>query len=242
PEIRENGEGTSAATPQVAAAVALWYEKYKSFLPRDWRRVEAVRNALFSSAKAKRADPQHFGNGILQANAALAVAPSLNLPQTPPDSDSFSFLRVITGLGVTDAPPREQMFNLELTQLYLMRPELQQIVPDPEKEVKDADLRKFMEAVVHDDRASLALRKQIADRYSLVVGAAVPGAPKEVVAPPQAACNPKVSMSNPPFRRIRTYAVDPSLSTRLATAAINEVALKVRWEKLEPGPKGEYLE
>ena len=111
PEIRENGEGTSAATPQVAAAVALWYEKYKSFLPRDWRRVEAVRNALFSSAKAKRADPQHFGNGILQANAALAVAPSLNLPQTPPDSDSFSFLRVITGLGVTDAPLREQMFN-----------------------------------------------------------------------------------------------------------------------------------
>ena len=240
PEIRENGEGTSAATPQVAAAAALWIEKHKDFLKRDWRRVEAVRNALFSSAKG--ADRQHFGKGILQANAALAVAPNLNLPQTPPDNDSFSFLRVLTGLGVADAPPREHMFNLELTQLYLTSPELQKIVPDPEREVKDADVRKFMEAVVHDDKASLALRKQIANRYSLVVGAAVQGAPKEVVAPPQAACNPKVSMSNPPFRRIRTYAVDPSLSTQLATAGINEVALKVRWEKLEPGPKGEYLE
>ena len=46
-----DGQGTSAATPQIAAAVALWYENYKSQLPRDWRRVEAVRNALFRSAR-----------------------------------------------------------------------------------------------------------------------------------------------------------------------------------------------
>ena len=47
--VRLNGEGTSSATPQVAAAVALWFEKYKHELPRDWQRVEAVRNALFTS-------------------------------------------------------------------------------------------------------------------------------------------------------------------------------------------------
>src|SRR5258708_23972883 len=87
--IRRNGEGTSAATPQVAAAVALWYERYKTSLPVSWRRVEAVRNALFSSAKSKGVDPQHFGNGILQARAALDILPNLNLPQTPPDNDSF---------------------------------------------------------------------------------------------------------------------------------------------------------
>ena len=99
--IRKNGEGTSAATPQIAAAVALWFEKYKNILPRDWRRVEAVRNALFRSAKA--GDTQHLGHGILQANAALAIAPDLNLKKTDADNDSFSFLRVITGLGVTPA-------------------------------------------------------------------------------------------------------------------------------------------
>src|SRR5207245_1160138 len=98
--IRNNGEGTSAATPQVAAAVALWYEEYKNFLGRDWHRVEAVRNALFSSAKMRDADRQHFGNGILQANKALSIKPNLTLPQTPPDNDSFSFFRVITGLGL----------------------------------------------------------------------------------------------------------------------------------------------
>jgi hypothetical protein len=30
--VRRNGEGTSAATPQVAAAVALWFEKWKARL------------------------------------------------------------------------------------------------------------------------------------------------------------------------------------------------------------------
>jgi subtilisin family serine protease len=81
--IDQDGAGTSAATPQIAAAVALWYEKYKGILPRDWRRVEAVRHALFSSAR--NVDATHFGKGILQAHAALEISPVLNLPITPAD-------------------------------------------------------------------------------------------------------------------------------------------------------------
>lgn len=47
----------------------------------------------------------------------------------------------------------------------------------------------------------------------------------------------------PPFRRLRGYAFDPSLSLRLDTAAINQVVFEVPWEgKLLPGPRGEYLE
>jgi len=242
--VRLDGEGTSAATPQIAAAVALWYEKYKNVLPRDWRRVEEVRRALFDSAKNKSDDPAHLGQGILQAAAALAIRPVFGLPKTPADSDSFAFLRVITGLGITEMPPRETMFNLELSQLWLINPDLQAAVPDPDvqNKLENDDLRRFMEAVIHDEKASLALRKHIAGRYSLVFGTSVQGAPKEVVSPPRAACNPKVSIPNPPFRRIRTYAVDPSLSTRLETASINDVTLKIRWEKLGKGPIGEYLE
>jgi hypothetical protein len=240
--IRENGEGTSAATPQVAAAVALWYEKYKKFLRRDWRRVEAVRHALFQSAKSQNVDRQHFGNGILQANNALAIQPDLNRPQTPPDSDSWAFFRVITGLGITEQPTREQMFNLELTQLYLKSAELQSIIPDPANNLDDANLKKFMEAVVHDDGASLALRRHIAERYSSVVGTTIPSAPDAVRPAQKPACNANITIPEPAFRRIRTYAVDPSLSTRLETASINDVTLKVQWEKkLAPGPTGEYL-
>ena len=239
--VRYNGEGTSAATPQVAAAVALWFENYKNFLGRNWQRVEAVRNALFSSAKARNVDQQHFGNGILQAKAALSVAPNLNLPKTPPDKDSFAFFRVITGLGITDPPPREEMFNLELAQRYLANKELQEIVSDPEKPVSDKDLRKFMEAVIEDDGASLALRKQIASRYPSIAGGPVPVVIPNVIPPARAACATNVAIPNPPFRRIRTYAVDPSFSTRLDTVSINEATLKIKWEYLRAGPSGEYL-
>jgi hypothetical protein len=52
----------------------------------------------------------------------------------------------------------------------------------------------------------------------------------------------------PPFRRLRTYAFDPSL-TQFSTASINTATLKVRWEVdkdgsdvLEMGPVGEYVE
>ncbi|HKX26690.1 MAG TPA: S8 family serine peptidase, partial [Blastocatellia bacterium] len=237
--INHGGQGTSAATPQVAAAAALWYERHKSALPRDWRRVEAVRNALFTSARP--ADPKYFGRGILQAKAALALSPVLNLPKTPADRDSFSFFRVLTGLGITETP-REAMFNLELTQRWLMNPELQRIVADPEVEIPREALRRFMEAVVDDSGASLALRKQMATRYTLVFGSSVQGAPAEVAPSPRPVSEATISVPDPPFRRLRAYAVDPSFSASLGTADFNEVVLKVKWETLKPGPVGEYLE
>src|SRR4051812_42083484 len=46
----------------------------------------------------------------------------------------------------------------------------------------------------------------------------------------------------PPFRRLRTYAFDPSLDTQLETAVINQLTVEVPWEDLKPGPAGEYLE
>ena len=242
--VRLNGEGTSAATPQIAAAVALWFEKYKKDLKRDWTRVEAVRHALFTSAKSPGANGERLGHGILQARNALNVRPVLNLPKTPPDSDWFPVLRVITGLGVADPPPRQDMFEIELAQRWLVNKTLQELVPDPdsEKDVPKENLRKFMDALIQDNEASVALRRHVASRYTLIFGTSVQGAPLNVVAKPPAACQPSIEPFDPPYRRIRTYAVDPSLSTRLATAGMNEIALKVRWEKLEKGPKGEYLE
>lgn len=46
----------------------------------------------------------------------------------------------------------------------------------------------------------------------------------------------------PPFRKLRGYAFDPSLSLKMDTAAINEIIYKVPWEPLAPGPTGEYIE
>ena len=54
----------------------------------------------------------------------------------------------------------------------------------------------------------------------------------------------------PPFRKLRGYACDPSLSTALATVAVNELVYKVKWETLRKcsdgsrfsWPAGDYLE
>ena len=243
--IRLNGEGTSSATPQVAAAVALWFEKHKAALPRDWQRVEAVRKALFDSAKAKGADPRRLGRGILQANAALGVAPVLGLQKTEADSDSFAFLRVLTGLGIAEPPPREVMYNLELTQRWMLNTDLQAIVPDPDgvTRLDPPTLRRFLDAAIADPAASQALREQLAARYPLVTGRPMAAKPARARAAKPAArdLQDRIAVADPPYRRIRAYAVDPSFSSRLATAATNEAVLKVRWEALQPGPIGEYL-
>jgi hypothetical protein len=235
-EIRENGEGTSAATPQVAAAVALWYEKYKQIQLSGWQRVEAARKALFKSAKAaiNDADGLHCGHGILQARAALDIDPSqLQLEQTPPDEDSFGFFRVVTGLGISEKPPREVMFNLELTQLYLESNELQKIIPDPAAALDEKTQRKFMDAVISNPGASVALRKQIADRYPAVYPKNAPPKQIEFELEARPVTEKEIKLADPPFRRLRCYAVDPSFSTQLETASINDVVLNVRWETLE---------
>ena len=54
---------------------------------------------------------------------------------------------------------------------------------------------------------------------------------------------PQELNNRPPFRRLRGYAFDPSLSLRLDTAAINHAIIEVPWESnLKPGPRGEYVE
>jgi hypothetical protein len=55
---------------------------------------------------------------------------------------------------------------------------------------------------------------------------------------------PVTPLVTPPAeRRLRIFAFDPSLATRLDTAFINELTVEVAWESgLKKGPIGEYLE
>lgn len=46
----------------------------------------------------------------------------------------------------------------------------------------------------------------------------------------------------PPFRCLRGYSVDPSLTTQSNFAPMSEMLFKVPWEELAAGPIGEYLE
>lgn len=50
------------------------------------------------------------------------------------------------------------------------------------------------------------------------------------------------TLPDPPFRSLRAFSIDPSLATDYETVPISEVTIKVPWERLEPGPRGEYLD
>jgi hypothetical protein len=242
---RLDGEGTSSATPQVAAAAALWIEKHKQHLPASWRRVEAVRHALFTSAKAGR-NKAKFGNGILQANDALAIAPNLGLSRSAKSTHRWSFLRMLTGLFIDGTTSREEMFNLEFEQLWLMNTELADLVQDPDGQTsltKD-QAHDIIEAVLADDRASQALKDHLVSRHREVnrstTSKPLTGAPPE----PKLDTHAPLTPPEPTVRRLRVFAKDPTLAASFATASLGSVTLEVPWEEITPtadGFAGEYV-
>lgn len=66
--------------------------------------------------------------------------------------------------------------------------------------------------------------------------------PVESPVPKPAKVASRNALPDPPFRCLRAFSIDPSLATAYETAAISEVMMKVPWERLDPGPRGEYLD
>jgi len=82
--FRFDGGGTSSATPQVAAAAALWLsyhrDKINKHIKTDddrWKKVEAVKDALYRSADTETYKDwgKYYGKGILKADKALDIFP-----------------------------------------------------------------------------------------------------------------------------------------------------------------------
>jgi len=246
-----NGRGTSSATPQIAAAAALWIQKHKAKwegYSQGWMRVEAVRKALADSAKLESpALSERLGRGIIRAQAALAQNPAkeADLTKQPKDSVSFPFFKVITGWGIVASDARQRMLELEALQLMQRSKELEDLLPDPDLETQklsEAERERFIDALVSTPGASRSLREALGNR--------VTAARPQVTVPKQLtpaeitlldhAINPP--MRSPVSRPLRVFAFDPLAGTKLETLGINETMIPVRWEPLEPGPVGEYLE
>src|SRR5262249_20604695 len=102
--------------------------------------------------------------------------------------------------------------------------------------------RRLADALAGDPRASQALRTALGRSPT----------PQKPVAPVAEVTDPIAKLQlelathprlpDPPSRRLRVYAFDPSLAARLDTLSINEALVEVPWETLEPGPVCEYLE
>jgi glycerophosphoryl diester phosphodiesterase len=245
---RWNGQGTSSATPQVAAAAALYIQKHFAAIGsyrEGWMRVEAVRKALFDSARKNTRDDwhKHFGNGTLNAAATLEVQPAQEseLRKQERDSASFPFLRVLTGLGLSEAS--SEMSQLEILQLTQQSQQLQEIISDPDVPAKLISKRQrqdFFEAILADPNGSSTLKKNIRAHLGNKLPSIPPAAPPSAPRPTKALT---AVHTDPPYRKLRGYVMDPSLSTELSHVEISETTYKIPWEfDLEAGPRGEYIE
>jgi hypothetical protein len=253
-----DGAGTSAATPQIAAAAALWLAEHFDTVmsySKPWMRVEAVRHALFKTAAKSTAamgeaeTREKIGRGVVKAHASLAVKPPAEntLTQLPPAQASWPWLDLIFGGGVSIAPPdpaRRAMLSLELTQIAQKVPAVDAAINDPERPI-DAiapiERNRYLEAVLDEGDPSKPLRRQLEAMLGRSATAVPVAAGRSV----------KRKLRKPPMprRRLRVYALDPSVAKSLESIAVNETTLSVRWDDtpeaaspLLPGPVGEYLE
>jgi hypothetical protein len=251
-----NGNGTSAATPQIAAAAALWIQKNRTAYdkyPQPWMKVEAVRAALFSSAHVDHPYASYFGNGKLASRDALGKAPAkadeLRNRKLPPDSARWPLLSVLTGFGVAAVPEQQQaMLELEVLQL-LSSSRFETAVPDDTAQGQAIDPRvtgRLVEELLAKPGLSAELRqalsgtpdqlkrRQPAPRYKTTGDRS----DKQHL---EMATNP--APPTPPARQLRIYAYDPSFASDLANFGINEAVVAIDWEDdLGPGPIGEYIE
>jgi len=268
-----DGQGTSAATPQIAAAAALWIAKYREQLdrlypePDRWMRGEAARQALLRSARrevgrlSRDQVAEALGAGALDALAALAVEPmaASTLRRAPVASADWAWLRLLTGRGVglaSEVTPRGQMLALEVLQIAQQDGALEEIIADPEGSRPQARTqRRFLERVRAFPTASRTLKDAIGEVLGSGRARAAPKPlPPVPPGPPPAPALPKGAVRHEPppapkDRRLRIFALDPSLGGSLEFVDSNIATVNVRYERdpdgnsiLKPGPVGDYLE
>lgn len=248
-----DGNGTSSATPQIAAAAALWTQFYASKLaayPQNWMRAEAVRQAILQSAGANP-DKARLGRGELRSLAMLDLAPAAaaELEKAPVDSARFPILDTLTGAGFGAAgQDSRRMLELEALQLS-QSTSVEAVLPDPNTNPNNLTLKdrlNIIDALLAQPGISQKLRGTLEASRGMT---SVSGGTAPVTRPGNAAerfrmklaMNPEVAA--PTRRRLRVFAFDPSLATDPDTVAINAAVMDVVWEKeLLPGPVGEYLE
>ena len=261
-----DGAGTSAATPQIAAAAALWLASHWDEVvkyPEPWMRVEAARHALFVSAlkatEGVQGEELHgkLGQGVMRAASALRVQPlpAEKLTKLEPAQASWSFLNLIIGRGgvslagdsVSLRRQRQSMLALELTQMAQRVVEVDEAIDDPGRpadQIPAAARNRYLEAALDSGRPSDPLRAMLES----ILGKGRPAAKKGGI-PSATTITRKATVMPVPNRRLRIYALDPSIAKNLASLSVNETVLSIPWddepvnnEALQPGPVGEYLE
>ncbi|MCP1854509.1 S8 family serine peptidase [Bradyrhizobium sp. USDA 4519] len=240
-----DGAGTSAATPQIAAAAATWIQANRPLydgVAEPWQRVELIRNALFESAAHDQTRAKYLGAGRLRAKDASTWIPRGGLEKQPEDDASFSMAHLVFGLAAA-GPLKQPMLDLELCQV------LQKTGLDSKLTGRPA--RGALEAVVAEvlasPLASHTLKKALMKAPVVATSARAPASAQSAAITPMDHLNLEQALEPPlpvpPVRKLRVFAYDPTLQTDPQMFGINEATVSVPWEaELTEGPTGEYLE
>src|SRR6202047_3963305 len=165
-----------------------------------------------------------------------------------PDDASFALLRLITGLGIAAAAPdvRWRMLELEALQLSQQSRDIEELLAAADGrggQISPAESQQLIELLHDAPGASQALRAELAQHLA-PVATPRPAAPATLPAGHaprlQLAMNPPVPP--PGVRTLRVYTFDPVTGYSTDTQQLNETTIELKWEKLAPGPVGEYLE
>ncbi len=250
-----DGGGTSAATPQIAAAAANWIQKNRKTLakyPRKWMRVEAVRHALFGSAGSWSGHEaevrKYYGRGILQTNDALGIAPqqSSALKKAKKDSAWFALIRGIGGLGIAgeQATLFDNMLALEIQQASQSSTALGDAIEDIAQIKEPAKrLNALKEALCEQKGLSKGVRKWLdlnATPTPVPAPTSNPGSDYYARRRIEKAKNPPID--RPTIRRLRVFTTDPSASSSTQTKPLAHTVINLPWRDVAVGPVNEYFE
>lgn len=167
--VSRGGAGTSSATPQAAAAAALWLQHRPSPANVEpWQRAEAVRHALFTSADKTPPDCfKFFGQGLLRARNALDVSFDTSRSMARKDNVWFPLLNLLTGFDQLPAA-RGRMLEVEAAQLASSSPKVIEVLPDlgePPDQLSIADRQRIIAALRMHRAASETFREFIAEAH-----------------------------------------------------------------------------
>lgn len=179
-----SGGGTSSATPQIAAAAALYYQKYKSDLDQyqgkhAWKKAEIIRQALLQSADKSTEYNYVYGQGLLRAYHALEdefspakIAPKIKKADAV--SEKRKFLGRLIGLfkrrGIAEDSWSEEtkeslreMMSMEIDQLLHKDPKLFDYLDTIDMTTEEVDItdNELINCILQSEHASDFLKNNL---------------------------------------------------------------------------------
>lgn len=150
----KRGGGTSSATPQIAAAAALYIQKYRKELEElagndRWKIVEIVQAALFNSASRNNPYLKYYGNGVLRANDALGIQPGTLIHQiqrAKPAEGGGGFFKRFFGVFKNRSAFGTHSEALDTKLQEMMNTEILQLLH------RDRTLHKYLDQISLDDQ------------------------------------------------------------------------------------------